>query len=117
LTLSISNQTTLVVTLIVNEQIVGIYPPAAHRDPITAPLLPPPRWHVEARSPSGRVLASMDVRPGDVVSTTPDAAGRSSSRGKGDRAELSCGRLDIWSGPPLLGPAPPDSFPVGDCDP
>jgi len=117
LALSISNQTTLDVTLVVNDQVVGAFPPTAHEDPIPASRLPPPPWHVEARTTTGRVLASIDVRPGDVWSTTPDAAGRSSVRGKADRAELSCGRLDIWSGPPLVGPAPPASFPPGDCDP
>jgi len=52
----------------------------------------------------------MTVRPGDVWET----AGQ--MKGDAVRVDLSCGRLDIWSGPPLLGPAPGPGKP-GDCAP
>ncbi|MEX2546611.1 MAG: hypothetical protein WD830_02335 [Chloroflexota bacterium] len=116
LELSISNSTTLVVTLVVNDQVIGSYGPGAHNDPIHAVLLPAPPWHVEAQTASGRVLVSMDVRPGDVWHTTEDPDGHSSSQSAGARADLTCGRLDIWSGAPMLGPIR-TSFPPGDCDP
>jgi hypothetical protein len=117
LLLSISNQTTLTVTLVVNGQRVGDFPPASHEDPIDPSRLPAPPWQVTALTRSGRVLLTLEVRPGDVTHSTPDASGHSSARGAGARADLSCGRLDVWSGPPMLGPMPPDNFPPGDCDP
>ena len=104
--LSIANGTTLTVTLVVNGAPLGTFGPGVERDPIPAADLPALPWHVEARSPSGRVLASMTVRPGDVSVTSGDGA----------RVDLSCGRLDIWSGPPMSGPVPGTGSP-GDCAP
>ncbi len=113
--LSIANGTTLTVTLVVNGTMVGTFAPGVERDPIPATDLPALPWNVEARSPSGRVLTSMTVRPGDVWQTSlPNGEG--SARGDGARVDLSCGRLDIWSGPPMLGPAPGTGSP-GDCAP
>ena len=117
LELSISNQTELAITLVVNGQAIGEFAPGAHEDPIDAVMLPLPPWQVEARTPSGRVLLTLAVQPANVWRSTPDAQGHSSSMSAGNRADLSCGRLDIWSGAPMLGPAPPSSFPAGDCDP
>lgn len=55
---------------------------------------------------SGRVLATLTVHVQDVISNTP---------GDGVREDLACGRLDLWSGPPMLGPMPsPD--PSKPCD-
>ena len=68
---------------------------------VALPSLP---WSIETRSPSGRVLSRLTVDAGDVVYTTPDASGHSMSKGDAVRVDLSCGRLDVWSGPPLLGP-------------
>jgi hypothetical protein len=113
--LSISNGTTLTVTLLVNGTPVGTFPLGTGRDPIPASALPALPWNVEARSPSGRLLTSMTVHPGDVSATTgPNGEGR--EKGDGVRVDLSCGRLDIWSGPPLIGPAPGTGSP-GDCAP
>jgi hypothetical protein len=113
--LSISNGTTLTVTLLVNSTPVGTFPPGTGRDPIPASDLPALPWNVEARSPSGRLLTSMTVQPGDVWETTgPNGEGR--QKGDGVRVDLSCGRLDIWSGPPMIGPAPGTGSP-GDCAP
>ena len=113
-TLSISNGTSLSVALEVNGHAVETVPPGTSQDPITVEL-PPLPWSIVARSPSGRVLAALTVRQGDVVVTTPDAGGHSSAQGKAVRVDLSCGRLDIWSGPPLLGPMFSPG-PSGDCD-
>jgi len=113
--LSISNGTTLTVTLIVNGTTVGAFPPGTGRDPIPASDLPDLPWQVEARSPTGRLLTSMTVHPGDVWATTgPNGEGR--EKGDGVRVDLSCGRLDVWSGPPMIGPAPGTGSP-GDCAP
>ena len=112
--LSISNGTTIPVTLVVNGVVVETVPPGGYQDPVTASL-PGLPWTVETRSPSGRVLSTLPVRAGDVAYTTPDASGMSSARGDGARVDLSCGRLDVWSGPPMLGPTFVPG-PSGDCD-
>ncbi len=107
--LVVSNQTTLTVALVVNGSVARTVQPHTQE---TVPVkdLPPLPWKVEARTPTGRVLTSMTVRPGDVWEMP--------GQRKGDavRADLSCGRLDVWSGPPLLGPLPGPGRP-GDCDP
>jgi hypothetical protein len=113
--LSIANGTTLTVTLLVNGTVVGTFAPGVERDPIPATDLPALPWQVEARSPSGRVLTSMAVRPGDVWATT-GPSGQGEMKGDAVRVDLSCGRLDIWSGPPMSGPAPGTGSP-GDCAP
>jgi hypothetical protein len=109
-TLSINNGTTLDVTLVVNGQAIETVHPGVQVDPIPPSELPTLPWMVEARSPSGRVLSSMAVRQGDVTRTA------NGIRGDAVRVDLSCGRLDVWAGPPLLGPAPGPGRP-GDCAP
>lgn len=113
--LGISNGTTLTVTLVVNGAVVRTVAPGGGVNAIAANDLPALPWAVEARSPSGRVLTSMTVKAGDVQrSTEPD--GSTMYRGAASRVDLSCGRLDIWAGPPLLGPMPGPGVP-GDCEP
>jgi len=111
--LSISNGTTIPVTLVVNEVVIATIPAGGYEDPVYVSL-PPLPWSVETRSPSGRVLSRMTVNAGDVVYTTADANGRSSGKGDAVRVDLSCGRLDVWSGPPLSGPM--FSAGPGSCD-
>ena len=112
MTLSISNGTTIPVSLVVNGSLVETVPPGEYEDPITArlPALP---WNVETRSPAGRVLSTLSVHAGDVWQTALPNGGLQ-MKGDAVRVDLSCGRLDVWSGPPLLGP----TFipgPSGDC--
>jgi hypothetical protein len=114
--LGISNGTALTVTLVVNGQNVGEVLPggaAPSIDPGDLPALP---WSVEARSPSGRVLTSMAVEPGDVGSRSRPDGGTESS-GTFGRVDLSCGRLTIWAGdfPPSGPPPPPSPGTNGDC--
>jgi hypothetical protein len=109
MSVSIENGTTLTVTLVVNDAPVATVQPGNDAD-IPASQLSSLPWNVEARSPSGRVLVSLVVHDGDVV----QAPG--GSKGDANRVDLSCGRIDIWSGPPLLGPAPGPGSP-GDCAP
>jgi hypothetical protein len=107
--LEISNQTTLAVTLVVNgTKVREVAPGTVER--VVPGQLPAQPWNVEARSPSGRVLSTLTVRSGDVIRTA------SGWKGDAQRVDLSCGRLDMWSGPPLLGP-PPGSGAPGDCRP
>jgi hypothetical protein len=107
--LSYSNQTSIPIDLVVNgAKIITAAPGTDGSVPASAlPALP---WNIEAQTSSGRALASLVVHPGDVVQDG------NTQRGDGVRVDLSCGRLDVWSGPPLSGPAPgPGSS--GDCDP
>ncbi len=110
----INNGTTLVVALVVNGSTVSSVAPGT-QEMIAASALPPLPWNVEARSPSGRLLTSMTVHAGDVTETALPNGG-TQSKGDAARIDLSCGRLDIWAGPPLAGP-PPGSGRPGDCAP
>jgi hypothetical protein len=123
--LSVQNGTTLTVSLFVNGQFAGDFASNSWTPTIETSGLPPLPWIVEARSPSGRVLTSMDVQPGDVQSTiSPNGdEGFQFESGKGD---LSCGRIRILAGwtrsaPPPYGaiPTPPShSAPTtDDCAP
>lgn len=112
--LQISNGTTLVLALVVNGTTVRSVAPGAV-EKIAPSELPPQPWYVEARSPSGRLLTSMTVRAGDVSRTSLPNGG-TQYKGDAARIDLSCGRLDIWAGPPLLGPPPGPGSP-GDCAP
>jgi hypothetical protein len=102
--LSISNGTTIPVTLVVNGIVLEIVAPGDRQDPM-AGTLPARPWVIETRSPAGRVLSTLAVAANDPIGSTS---------GKAVRVDLSCGRLDVWSGPPLLGPAFIPG-PPGDC--
>jgi hypothetical protein len=115
MSLSINNGTTLTLSLVVNGTPVASLEPATclgcgPDGGVPASLLPPLPWHAEALTSSGRVLSSLDVRAGDVIYMS------GGSKGVGSRVDLSCGRLDIWSGPPIDGPSPGAGTP-GDCKP
>lgn len=111
---SVSNGTTLTVTIVVNGSAVRTFAPGS-ADTVPSGQLPALPWTVEARSPSGRLLLSLTIRPGDVLQTSAPGGGVA-VKGDGARVDLSCGRLDVWSGPPLLGPSPGPGSP-GDCAP
>jgi hypothetical protein len=91
--LSIANGTSILVELVVNGAVLETVPAGRTDDPIAA-RLPARPWVIEARSPSGRVLATLTVGATDAIT---------SQGGRAIRADLACGRLEIWSGPPLLG--------------
>ena len=106
--LHITNGTTLTVTLVVNGQRVWDLSPGSPAPGIDVADLPPVPWSVEARSPSGRVLVSMQVQPGDGQAYTS----------KAQLADLSCGRLWIWVGDVTPdAPKEPSPAPSGDCAP
>ena len=103
--LGISNETSVAITLVVNGTLIETVPPHRGDAPVTA-TLPGLPWTVEVRSPSGRTLASLDV---------PENAYITNNSGRAVRVELACGRIDLFAGPPLLGPAwNPAS--TGSCD-
>ncbi len=107
--LSYSNQTTIAIDLFVNSQKLQTMSPATDGS-VAVTSLPPLPWTVEARTSGGRVLATMTVRDGDVTQ------GSGWMQGDAIRVDLSCGRLDLWAGPPILGPMPGSGSP-GDCEP
>jgi len=112
--LNLSNGSTLPVALVVNGTIIA---QVAAKDgaELTAAQLPPLPWTVEVRSPSGRLLVGMTVRAGDLWSA-PIANGGTAESGAAARVDLSCGRIDISSGPRMYGPPPLPGIP-GDCAP
>jgi hypothetical protein len=107
--LSISNQSTLAVTLVVNGTVIETIAPG-QVDDVSAQRLPRLPWDAHVLSPSGRDLLQLTVHEGDV------RAGPSFNAGVGVRIDLSCGRIDLWSGPGLTGPMPGPGTP-GDCAP
>ena len=115
MSLAVDNETSLTVSLVVNGTLIASLDPSTclgctDDSVVPASLLPPLPWRAEVHSPSGRVLLSLTVNAGDVEYEP------SSSKGDANRVDLSCGRIDLWSGPPLVGPAPgPGSS--GDCRP
>ena len=116
--LGISNGTTLVVAIFVNGVRVGEAPPGGPSPVIDGSRLPPLPWVVEARSPTGRVLTTMTVAPGQVRTTTVPGGGTEHSGAIG-RVDLSCGRLTIWAGNFEPGGPPPGGQPgeLDDCEP
>jgi hypothetical protein len=109
----LSNGTPLELALVVNGQVIDAHVGNGSHE-FDGSQLPPLPWGVEVRSPGGRTLLTLLVQPGDVsTKTTPN--GGTEMRGDGARVDLSCGRIDLYSGPPLLGPAPGPGVP-GDCD-
>ena len=99
----------------INGNTLATYRPGTGSEAIAAAALPALPWVVEVRSPSGRMLVSMTVRAGDVQQIL-NADGSVTYSGDAMRVDLSCGRIDIWSGPPMAGPAPGPGSP-GDCAP
>jgi hypothetical protein len=109
MTLSTQNGTTKPLVLVVNGAPVKDVGPGASVE-VTADALPSLPWKAEVRLLTGRSLLSLTIRAGDVIE------GQETLTGDAARIDLSCGRIDLWSGPPLLGPAPQPGTP-GDCDP
>ncbi len=115
MSVSVSNGSTLGVEVIVNGSFVATLQPGACLgcgvdDAVPAGVLPPLPWQVEVRNAYGRTLVALTIHAGDVIETN------SYLKGDGNRVDLSCGRIDVWSGPPMLGPAPGPGTP-GDCRP
>jgi hypothetical protein len=107
--LEVSNGTTIDVRLVVNGTNVGSIGPQGGMT-VEANRLPALPWNAEVQTQSGRRLVFVRVNDGDVW------ANEHGSGGDAARVDLSCGRIDVWSGPPLLGPMPGPGNP-GDCDP
>lgn len=103
------NYTDRVLELVVNGAPVAELAAASQQE-FTAVKLPALPWHVEIRVPTGRRLLELTIGSGSVTRTA------TGSVSPGARADLSCGRIEIWSGYPLIGPVPGPGVP-GDCAP
>lgn len=111
--LHVDNGTTQPITIVVNGSNVATVPPG-RSTAIPAAVLPAGDWLVEARLPGGLVVLQGAIVP-NAVSSTTGTDGASEQSGSGQRVDLSCGRLDIWVGGPMLGPVPGPGIP-GDCE-
>jgi hypothetical protein len=111
--IEVDNQTQLAVSLFVNAAKVETFLPHTGGK-IDVSLLPGLPWAVRATTSTGRILAEMHVKGGDVQTRRDGESVH--LRGDAVRVDLSCGRLDIWVGPPIIGPMPGPGRP-GDCVP
>ncbi|MEO8470406.1 MAG: hypothetical protein ABI573_12165 [Chloroflexota bacterium] len=109
MTLDVANGTDIRLELVVNGHVVAAFPPGGAVE-LASDKLPQLPWDAVVRFPDGRGIVALIVRSGDIVATS------TSSKGDGARVDLSCGRIDMWSGPPMSGPIPGDGTP-GDCNP
>ncbi|HJX68101.1 MAG TPA: hypothetical protein VJ258_05185 [Candidatus Limnocylindrales bacterium] len=101
--LGVVNATDLQVSLVVNGTVIETFEPHSADKTIYVSALPSLPWAVEARTSSGRVLATMTV---ETMSEEKEAG-----------VGLSCGQLYMWSGPSEPSwPAPQPGSP-GDCLP
>jgi hypothetical protein len=112
--LNVSNGTTIPVVLTVNGA-PGRPIAAGQGADVGLVDLGPLPWVAQVRTGSGRVLVEATVRAGDVW-RQENADGSGESKGHGARVDLTCGRIDLWSGVPMMGPVPGPGVP-GDCDP
>ena len=105
----VNNATPLNLVVQVNGQRAGSVGPMAQRS-ISALTLPALPWTVEVDAANGRAILSFPVEA-DSVSADSGMASAEVIHGAGEFVNLSCGRIDAWVGPPLLGPPPPPSVP------
>ncbi len=106
--IGIVNATDLQVSLVVNGTVIEILAPETGERAIHMSSLPSLPWVVEARTPSGRVLATMTVPlRGDGTQPGSWEAG----------ADLSCGQLYLWTGAQEPSWPAPGSGSPGDCLP
>lgn len=112
--IDVSNGTALLVTIVVNDVPVGAVA-AGTNGSIKPGQLPPKPWRVRAVTATGRQLLAFVVDPGDVT-IVHRADGSTMTTSDGERADLSCGRLDVTVGSRMAGPVPGPGTP-GDCVP
>jgi len=95
--LSVWNDTDRIVRVLVNGVAVTVMNAKTEQDPIVAPL-PELPWQIVVEAMDGTPLATA------TVAQSPSSY----------RFDLSCGRIDIWSRVPVLGPPNGPGSP-GDC--
>lgn len=108
--LGIHNGTSIAVTLLVNADVITTVAPSTREEPVPF-ALPSPPWNVEARSPSGHVLLRLEVSTVDLA----NAGDVTAAHGRLASVDLSCGRLEVWTGPAPVGEPTFIPGPAGDC--
>jgi hypothetical protein len=99
--LSVANGTDRVITISVNDIVVATVPATSGLDPIETPAMPRLPWSISIQAVDGFVLATASMENGQTLAM---------------RRDLSCGRIDVWSRGPILGPMNGPGEP-GDCGP
>jgi hypothetical protein len=113
--LHVDNGSALLLTVVVNGNALERHAPAHGNTEFPSELLGAPPWSIDLETQSGRSVLTIQIAPEAIWKTiAPD--GHVVDHGAGKRVDLSCGRIDIWMGVPLLGPVPGPGQP-GDCDP
>jgi len=109
LSLTANNQSDRLLELYVNG---GKIADVAASSQLTMPAkdLPPLPWAAELRLTTGRTLLALTVTSGSVVRRADGSAS------VGNRADLSCGRIELYAVVPMGGPVPGTGTP-GDCGP
>jgi hypothetical protein len=104
--ITIRNGTTIPVTVAVNGAVIASEPAGGIAKIATGAVSAPP-WTIEARSPSGRVLASLLVGVDDLISDQQSI---------GDVEYLECGELVMWVGGPTPDAPRPSAASPQPCD-
>ena len=112
MSLTVGNLTTIGIKVSVNGLPVATVEPGEGLG-LGADELPPLPWDVQSRTRGGRLLLELTVRAGDVWTLR---RGDVTIEEGTDQAvaDLSCGRLEIYSGSPPAGPAVGHGA-AGDC--
>ena len=105
--LHVNNSTPLTVVVLVNGHEAGRVGRTEKAFDVNE--LPSFPWSTELTTTTGRRLLTLAVDPANVGHAPGEV------HGVADRVDLSCGRIDVWVGPPLGGPVPGPGKP-GDCD-
>jgi hypothetical protein len=113
--LTVENDTTIPVTLVVNEKAVTVIQPA-NGAIIHAGELPALPWRLELTTASGRTVATLPVADGSVVDERA-MDGTGSYSAPATRVDLSCGTIRMSVGSVTPGGPPPGPGTPGDCDP
>jgi hypothetical protein len=112
--LEASNETSVEIVLFVNGVSIRNLPPmqSVALSSSELPVLP---WQAELRLGTGRTVLHLDVAAGDVTVERDGNGTMVSQGGDAVRIDLVCGRLDLWSGPPLLGGPPVPNASAAAC--
>ena len=104
LDIHVDNSTSVPMTVLVDGKTITTVAP--HESTVvSAAGLPDDDWLVEVRLPSSRTIMSFNVIR-SLVSATTGPQGQGGVTGTGRRADLTCGRLDVWVAVAPLGPPP-----------